>query len=98
MNAMQVLVHGTIQADGTLRLKEAPPLPAGPVEVLIRALPPGQNGAETWWTWLELAHAERLAQGQACRSKEAIDADRARQRELDEQRRQSIANTQAPQE
>ncbi len=76
MNATQALVHGTLQPDGTLQLHEAPPLPAGPVEVLIRALPPGQIGAETWWAWLERAHAERLAQGQACRSKEAIDADR----------------------
>ena len=98
MNAKQALVHGTLHPDGTLQLDEPPPLAAGPVEVLIRTLPSGPDGVETWWAWLERAHAERVAQGQSCRSKEAIDADRARQRDADDARQRALHDLHSPRE
>jgi hypothetical protein len=47
MNPAQVLIQGTLNPDGTLTLAQAPELPAGPVEVLIRALPDEQPQKET---------------------------------------------------
>ena len=98
MNVSQVLVKGTLKTDGTLELSEVPTLPAGPVEVLIRMQPPAADNAETWWEYLQRRHAELRAEGQTFRSKDEIDADRARQRSMDEARRRSLRGLQAPQE
>jgi hypothetical protein len=57
MNAEQVLVQGTLRPDGTVVLAQAPPLPAGPVELLIRALPKSVPPAESWWDYLHRARA-----------------------------------------
>jgi hypothetical protein len=89
MNASQVVVQGILNSDGTLKLNEIPQLPPGPVEVLIRAQPPNQGG-ETWWEYLQRGRAELLAQGHAFRTRQEIDEDRARQRSLDEARRQAL--------
>jgi hypothetical protein len=47
MNAVQVLVKGTLKSDGTVELSEIPTLPAGPVEVLIRMQPSATESGET---------------------------------------------------
>ncbi len=88
MNAAQVLVQGTLKSDGTLELDEKPALAAGPVEVLIRAQAAADGTTDSWWEYLQRGRAELLAQGKTFRTKEEIDADRARRREDDEARRQ----------
>jgi hypothetical protein len=77
MNASQVLVHGVLNSDGTLKLDETPQLPPGPVEVLIRAQPPADTEGDTWWQYLQRGRVELLAQGYIFRTKEEIDEDRA---------------------
>ena len=89
MNTEQILMRGTLRPDGTVVLAQAPPLPAGPVEVLIRALPESGPPAETWWEYLQRNRAAMLARGQTFRTREEIDADRARSRSADEERRQA---------
>jgi hypothetical protein len=95
MNAEQVLMQGTLRPDGTVLLAQAPPLPAGPVEVLIRVIPDSGPPGETWWEYLQRARAELLAKGQTFRTKEEIDADRARARLCDEERRQTLQRMQS---
>jgi hypothetical protein len=90
MHASQVLVQGTLKPDGTLELDEKPPLPAGPVEVLIRSQLQVGGEKESWWEYLQRARQELLAQGKSFRSKAEIDADRDRERNAEELRRQSI--------
>jgi len=96
MNVSQVLVSGTLKTDGTLDLDEKPALPAGPVEVLIRAQPAKSEGGESWWEYLERGRAELLVQGQTFRSSEAIEADRVRARQADEARRRALECRQTP--
>jgi hypothetical protein len=76
MNAEQVLIQGTLRPDGIVVLAQAPPLRAGPVEVLIRVIPESGPTGETWWEYLQRARAELLEKGQAFRTKEEIDVDR----------------------
>lgn len=94
MNAVQVLVQGTLNADGTLELAEAPSLPAGPVDVLIRVQ--AATDRETWWESLQRARAELIAQGQTFRSQGEIDADRDQKRNRDELRRTSLRQQSNP--
>ena len=98
MNATQVLVQGTLRPDGTLELIETPALPAGPVEVLIRAQPLANGTVETWWQYLQHARAELLAQGHTFREREEIDAERTRPRQGDEARRRALDRLQTPPE
>jgi hypothetical protein len=98
MNASQVVVQGTLNPDGTLKLDESPRLPPGPVEVLIRTQPPAGPDGETWWEYLQRERAELLANGHTFRTREEIDNDRARQRSADEARRQTIQDLQTPRE
>jgi hypothetical protein len=90
MHALQVLIPGTLKPDGTLELDVKPALPAGPVEVLIRAQPPSNGGADTWWEYLQYARAQMLAQDHAFRTKDQIDADRARLRQQDDARHEGL--------
>jgi hypothetical protein len=96
MNVWQVLVRGTVKPDGTLELIEAPNLPPGPVEVLIRNQVTGEEGKESWWEFLERNRAELVSAGHGFRDKEAIDADLASRRSSDESRRQSLKRLQKP--
>lgn len=96
MNAAQVLIHGTLNTDGTLTLEHTPQLPAGRVEVLIRALPDSPPAMETWWEFLQRSYAEAVAHGHVPRTREVIDAERARVRALGDTRRQGIARALDP--
>ena len=98
MNATQVLVRGTLSPDGVLVLEETPALPPGPVEVVIRALPPAQGPGESWWAYLQRGRAELLAQGYRFRSREKIDADRAHEKELERARQQALNRLQRDRE
>jgi hypothetical protein len=96
MNAAQVLVHGTLKPDGTLELQDTPSLPAGPVEVLIRAVPAIGPPTETWLQFLQRGRAELLAQGEVFRSKEDIDAEFARERLRDDEAEGDMERLQSP--
>jgi len=63
MTPEQVILHGRLKADGTLELDAKPPLPVGPVEVLIRSVGEQSAAAETWWQCLQRARAELEAAG-----------------------------------
>src|SRR5436309_954128 len=75
--ATQVVVRGTVTADGTLELAGPVGLPPGPVEVTVTAAPAPQaeSPAKGWWDVLQEIRAEREARGFAFRSKDEIDAD-----------------------
>jgi len=90
MNVSQIVIQGTLQPDGTLVLNETPKLPPGPVEVLIRARPVLADDGLSWWDFLQKARSEMMAQGYKFRTKDEIDAERARQRSADELRKQSL--------
>jgi hypothetical protein len=90
MIASQVLVRGTLNPDGALVLEETPALPPGPVEVVIRALPPAQGSEEGWWEYLQRSRAELLAQGYRFRGKDEIDADRTREQALERTRQEEL--------
>jgi hypothetical protein len=83
MSPTEVTIKGTLKPDGTLELSQRPPLPAGPVEVLIRSVPvSGQQ--ENWWQYLQRVRAELEATGHPFRSKEEIDAEMEELRSGDE--------------
>lgn len=98
MHMEQAIVRGTLKPDGTLELAERPSLPAGPVEVLIRVQNEKATLEETWWEYLQRARGELLAQGFVFRTREEIDADRARQHDKDEARRRSLRSHEPPSE
>jgi hypothetical protein len=75
MSTSQVVIRGTLRADGSLELAEQPSLPAGPVEVIIRSLPTADTMGEDFLQYLQQARTELEASGSSFRTKEEIDAD-----------------------
>ena len=49
-----------------------PALPAGPVEVKIRALPQPSTSAENWWEFLQRTRAELQAAGSSLMTEEDV--------------------------
>ncbi len=84
MNQNHVVLHGRLKPDGTLELDAKPPLPEGPVEILIRSVPEPQSSAENWWQYLQRARSELEAGGHRFRTPEEIDAEIAELRSGDE--------------
>ena len=84
MNRSQVVVHGWLKPDGTLELESKPPLPEGPVEIMIRSVPEPQPAAENWWEYLQRARSELETAGHRFRTREEIDAEIAELRSGDE--------------
>ncbi len=84
MNRNQVVVHGRLKPDGTLELDSKPPLPEGPVEIVIRSVPELQPDAENWWEYLQRARSELEAAGHRFRTREEIDAEIEQVRSGDE--------------
>ena len=84
MNPTSTIVRGILNPDGTLQLDELPSIPAGRVEVTIRALP-GQDRAEDLWQYMQRTRAELEATGRGFRTKEQIDADLEEGRDWDDQ-------------
>jgi hypothetical protein len=75
MNPNEVVIRGRLMTDGTLELEKSPSLPAGPVEVTIRALPTASASGEDWWQFLQRARKELETSGHQFRTKEEIDAE-----------------------
>ena len=74
MTPSQIIVQGTLRPDGTLELDEKPNLPAGRVEVLLRAVPPASTPAEDWWQFLQRIRAEREAAGYPFLNEDEVNA------------------------
>ncbi len=77
MNPDDVVLHGRLKSDGTPQLDSKPPLPEGPVEIVIRSVPEPRAGAENWWQYLQRARSELEAAGHRFRTREEIDAEMA---------------------
>ena len=85
MSETSNVVRGVLRPDGTLELAERPNLPAGEVEVTIRAVAQvvtGENLAE----YVQRIRAEREAAGYPFRSKKEIDAELESDRDWGEDR------------
>lgn len=75
MSVTQVVVNGTLKADGTLELDEKPNLPPGPVEVVVQAKAPPASEQEDLMTVLERIWQGQKERGHVPRTREEIDAD-----------------------
>ena len=82
--AISEVLRGTLKADGTLELENVPRLPAGPVEIVLRSLPPAGHIVEDWWQYLLRVRAEVEAVGGPFRSQEEIENEREAFRRGDE--------------
>lgn len=76
MSVSHVVARGTLRPDGTVELDDAPNLPAGPVEVMLRPLPSAGETGEDWWQYLQQVRGEAEAAGGPFRSQEEIDGAR----------------------
>jgi hypothetical protein len=61
MMIQTTVIRGTLNPDGTLYLEARPQVLAGPVEVIIRAMPRPSVSDENWWEFLERSRAELQA-------------------------------------
>jgi hypothetical protein len=68
-----IVLQGTVKSDGSLEGHGKVGLPAGPVEVTVKAL--GAAGGEDLLSLLARIRAEQQASGHVPRSREGIDAD-----------------------
>ncbi len=57
------MIRGTLNPDGTLQLESRPDLPAGPVEVVIRAIGHPSVSSEGWREFLPRSRTELQAAG-----------------------------------
>jgi hypothetical protein len=63
MSPAEVVVQGTLRADGTLELDQKPGLPPGRVTVVVRAAPEPAQPQEGWWPYMQRMRAELEAAG-----------------------------------
>jgi hypothetical protein len=91
MNLNQVILEGTVHADGTLELDERLPLPAGRVRVTVQTfdVPQVPNQAR-FWDMMERIWADQKARGHVPRTREEIDAEINRLRDEAEQEVQAV--------
>ncbi len=75
MKMNEIVVQGTLDADGTLRLDENPRLPAGRVTVVLRQEADVTTPAhEGWWPYMQRVRAEREAAGYHFMNEAEMDA------------------------
>jgi hypothetical protein len=92
MRSDTVVLRGTVKPDGTLELPGKVGLPAGPVEVTVKALAPA--GGEDLLAVLARIRAEQQASGHVPRSREEIDAEVRRMRDEWEEHQLAIERLQ----
>jgi hypothetical protein len=63
MSEKEVVVEGTLQPDGTLKLDQKPGLPPGRVTVVLRPIAEPAPSQEGWWPYMQRVRAEREAAG-----------------------------------
>lgn len=84
MSLHEVMIDGTIQADGTLVLDEPTKLPAGRVQVVLRPeaeSKPPQPWGDDFFQMMEGIWAGQKARGHVPRSVEEVEAERRALRE-----------------
>jgi hypothetical protein len=72
MTNQAAMIRGTLNPDGTLDLEARPDLPAGPVEVIIRAVRQPSLSTESWWEFLQRSRAELRATGSPFMTEEEV--------------------------
>jgi hypothetical protein len=75
MSEMQVVVDGTLQPDGTLKLDETPNLPPGPVRVTMQAVVAPARPRAGLMERMAVVWADQKARGEVARSREEIDSE-----------------------
>jgi hypothetical protein len=65
---------GTLRADGTLALDQAPNLPPGRVRVILQAIPDSAASGEDWWQYLRRARQELEGMGYPFFNEEGVSA------------------------
>ena len=80
----QIVVQGTVRADGTLELDETLPLPAGRVQITVQPVvqPPPHD---PFWEMMKRIWAGQRARGHVPRSVEEVQAERRALREESEE-------------
>src|SRR5262245_59667144 len=81
MSDKPVVVQGTLEPDGTLRLDERPALPGGRVRVTLEPLEPPAASGPDWWDVLAGIWKDQAARGHQPRTREQIDAELDAQRD-----------------
>ncbi len=89
MRNQQVTLHGQIQPDGTLQIKEKINLPPGPVNITLETAMQVKPRESTRQILKEIAE-RRQAKGRQSRTKEEIDAEIDAMRNEDEKRMREI--------
>lgn len=94
MNSTDIVIEGTVQPDGTLVLDGPAKLPAGRVQVIVRALadpPPG----DPFWDMMRSIWDGQKTRGFSPRPAEEVEAERRETRQHWEERLQAIEALQA---
>lgn len=73
MNA--IVLHGTVNPDGSLEMDRIVQLPPGPVQITIQPAPLMQ-GKQDWWQCLQDARATLEKRGAGFRTREEIEQER----------------------
>jgi hypothetical protein len=74
MSLPEIVVQGTLKADGTLELDERPNLAPGRVTVVLRPQVEPSPPQEDWWQHLQRIRAEREAAGYPFMNEEEVNA------------------------
>ncbi len=74
MNAVPLVMYGTVKPDGSLELEGKTELPPGRVRVALTVMAEPTQPKESVWKVLERIWAEREALGMPSRTREEIDA------------------------
>lgn len=74
MMIQTTVIRGTLNPDGTLNLETRPEVPAGPVEVTIRAVAQPSASTENWWEFLQRSRAELQAAGSTFMTEEDVQS------------------------
>lgn len=83
--SQQVIVQGTLKADGTLQLDEKLALPAGRVQVMIQSLPDLPKD-DPFWQMMQKIWDGQKARGHIPRTTEQVEAERRQLRQEWEER------------
>ncbi len=75
MGMNPIVVQGTVESDGTLKLDQPLALPPGAVEVTIQPLSKTATPPDPFWATMEEIWAGQRARGHLPRSKAEIDAE-----------------------
>jgi hypothetical protein len=94
MSQVEVLVHGTVNADGTLHVDEKVNLPPGRVQISVRQVAPAISPQEDVMDVLKRIWAGKKARGHVPRTKEETDAELDAMRDEWEQRQLEIERIQ----